>query len=61
MLLGGETGKGLFGGTLYRLAVELIECRLKEGRIVLPPTDNQEFIPLPDRSKPAGTLPRTLS
>lgn len=30
----------------------------KEGRILLPPTDNAEFIPLPeDRSKPAGTPP----
>jgi hypothetical protein len=27
----------------------------KEGRIQLPPTDNHEFVPLPeDKSKPAG-------
>jgi hypothetical protein len=27
----------------------------KQGRILLPPTDNEEFIPLPeDKSKPAG-------
>ena len=27
----------------------------KQGRILLPPSDNQEFVPLPeDKSKPAG-------
>jgi redox-sensitive bicupin YhaK (pirin superfamily) len=31
----------------------------KQGRIILPPNDNQEFIPLPeDKSKPAGSAPR---
>jgi redox-sensitive bicupin YhaK (pirin superfamily) len=31
----------------------------KQGRIILPPNDNKEFIPLPDdNSKPAGTAPR---
>lgn len=31
----------------------------KQGRIILPPNDNQEFIPLPDdKSKPAGSSPR---
>jgi redox-sensitive bicupin YhaK (pirin superfamily) len=30
----------------------------KQGRILLPPTDNKEFIPLPaDHSKPAGGPP----
>ena len=30
----------------------------KQGRILLPPTDNQEFVPLPEeRSKPAGGPP----
>lgn len=30
----------------------------KQGRILLPPTDNKEFVPLPkDRSKPAGGPP----
>jgi redox-sensitive bicupin YhaK (pirin superfamily) len=30
----------------------------KEGRILLPPTDNQEFVPLPeDKTKPAGGDP----
>lgn len=31
----------------------------KQGRIVLPPNDNQEFIPLPnDKSRPAGSAPK---
>lgn len=31
----------------------------KQGRIILPPNDNHEFIPLPeDRSRPAGSTPR---
>jgi redox-sensitive bicupin YhaK (pirin superfamily) len=31
----------------------------KQGRIILPPADNREFIPLPeDRSRPAGSAPR---
>lgn len=31
----------------------------KQGRIILPPNDNHEFIPLPeDRSRPAGSAPR---
>ncbi len=31
----------------------------KQGRIVLPPNDNHEFVPLPeDKSKPAGSSPR---
>lgn len=31
----------------------------KQGRIILLPNDNHEFIPLPDdNSKPAGTAPR---
>jgi hypothetical protein len=30
----------------------------KQGRIILPPNDNKEFIPLPeDKSKPASTPP----
>ena len=34
----------------------------KQGRIILPPNDNQEFIPLPeDKSKPAGPAPELLS
>jgi len=31
----------------------------KQGRIILPPNDNKEFIPLPDdKSKPAGASPK---
>ena len=31
----------------------------KQGRIILPPNDNEQFIPLPDdKSKPAGSSPR---
>ena len=31
----------------------------KQGRIILPPNDNKEFVPLPDdKSKPAGSIPR---
>lgn len=31
----------------------------KQGRIILPPNDNAEFIPLPeDKSRPAGSTPR---
>ena len=38
--------------------IEQAKADWKEGRIILPPTDNHEFIPLPaDKSKPAGTGP----
>lgn len=38
--------------------IEQAKADWKEGRIVLPPTDNLEFIPLPDdKSKPAGGPP----
>lgn len=38
--------------------IEQAKVDWKEGRIILPPNDNQEFIPLPnDRSKPAGGPP----
>jgi redox-sensitive bicupin YhaK (pirin superfamily) len=31
----------------------------KQGRIILPPNDNQEFVPLPeDKSRPAGSPPK---
>ena len=34
----------------------------KQGRIILPPNDDKEFIPLPeDKSKPAGPPPEVLS
>lgn len=38
--------------------IEQAKADWKEGRILLPPNDNHEFIPLPeDRSKPAGMPP----
>jgi redox-sensitive bicupin YhaK (pirin superfamily) len=38
--------------------IEQAKADWKEGRILLPPTDNLEFIPLPvDKSKPAGGPP----
>lgn len=38
--------------------IEQAKADWKEGRIVLPPTDNEEFVPLPnDKSKPAGGAP----
>ena len=38
--------------------IEQAKADWKEGRILLPPSDNLEFIPLPeDRSKPAGSPP----
>jgi redox-sensitive bicupin YhaK (pirin superfamily) len=36
--------------------IEQAKADWKEGRIILPPSDNQEFIPLPeDKSQPAGS------
>ena len=38
--------------------IEQAKADWKEGRIILPPNDNKEFIPLPeDKSKPAGGPP----
>ena len=38
--------------------IEQAKADWKEGRILLPPTDNHEFVPLPeDKSKPAGSAP----
>jgi len=38
-----------------RERIEQAKADWKEGRIILPPNDNKEFIPLPeDKSKPAG-------
>jgi hypothetical protein len=38
--------------------IEQAKADWKEGRILLPPSDNTEFIPLPeDRSRPAGMPP----
>jgi redox-sensitive bicupin YhaK (pirin superfamily) len=62
MLLGGEPlGQRFIWWNFVSSRKERIEqakADWKEGRILLPPNDNQEFIPLPeDRSKPAGTPP----
>jgi len=62
MLLGGEPlGERFIWWNFVSSRKERIEqakADWKEGRIILPPTDNHEFIPLPaDKSKPAGTGP----
>lgn len=62
MLLGGEPlGERFIWWNFVSSRKERIEqakADWKEGRIVLPPNDNEEFIPLPqDRSKPAGGPP----
>ncbi|MDB5245847.1 MAG: pirin [Segetibacter sp.] len=62
MLLGGEPlGQRYIWWNFVSSRKERIEqakADWKEGRIVLPPTDNHEFIPLPeDPSKPAGGPP----
>jgi redox-sensitive bicupin YhaK (pirin superfamily) len=42
--------------------IEQAKADWKEGRIILPPNDNKEFVPLPeDRSRPAGPSPQALS
>lgn len=62
MLLGGEPlGQRFIWWNFVSSRRERIEQAKedwKQGRILLPPNDNREFIPLPeDRSKPAGTPP----
>jgi redox-sensitive bicupin YhaK (pirin superfamily) len=62
MLLGGEPlGERFIWWNFVSSRKERIEqakADWKEGRILLPPNDNHEFIPLPnDRSKPAGSAP----
>jgi len=62
MLLGGEPlGERFIWWNFVssrRERIEQAKADWKEGRILLPPSDNQEFIPLPeDRSKPAGAPP----
>lgn len=62
MLLGGEPlGERFIWWNFVSSRKERIEqakSDWKEGRIILPPTDNHEFIPLPaDKSKPAGSGP----
>ena len=63
MMLGGEPlGERFIWWNFVSSRPERIEQAKedwKQGRIILPPTDNHEFIPLPDdRSRPAGTAPR---
>lgn len=62
MLLGGEPlGERFIWWNFVSSRKERIEQAKedwKQGRIVLPPNDNHEFIPLPqDKSKPAGGPP----
>ena len=62
MLLGGEhVGDRYIWWNFVSSRKERIEqakADWKEGRIQLPPTDNLEFIPLPDdKTKPAGGPP----
>ena len=63
MLLGGEPlGERFIWWNFVSSRKERIEQAKedwKQGRIILPPNDNHEFIPLPDdNSRPAGTAPR---
>ena len=62
MLLGGEPlGERFIWWNFVSSRKERIEQAKedwKQGRIILPPNDNKEFIPLPDdNSKPAGSAP----
>jgi hypothetical protein len=67
MLLGGEPlGERFIWWNFVSSRKERIEqakADWKEGRIILPPNDNREFVPLPnDRSRPAGVpQPEPLS
>ena len=63
MLLGGEPlGERFIWWNFVSSRKERIEQAKedwKQGRIILPPNDNKEFIPLPnEKSKPAGGSPR---
>jgi redox-sensitive bicupin YhaK (pirin superfamily) len=63
MILGGEPlGERFIWWNFVSSRKERIEQAKedwKQGRIILPPNDNKEFIPLPDdKSKPAGNSPR---
>jgi len=65
MMLGGEpVGERFIWWNFVSSRKERIEQAKedwKQGRIVLPPTDNHEFVPLPeDKSKPAGSPPPQL-
>lgn len=63
MLLGGEPiGERFIWWNFVSSRKERIEQAKedwKQGRIILPPNDNKEFIPLPEEKlKQAGNLPR---
>jgi redox-sensitive bicupin YhaK (pirin superfamily) len=63
MMLGGEPlGERFIWWNFVSSRKERIEQAKedwKQGRIILPPNDNHEFIPLPDdKSKPAGSPPK---
>jgi len=63
MLLGGEPlGERFIWWNFVSSRKERIEQAKedwKQGRIILPPNDNKEFIPLPeDKSKLAGMPPK---
>jgi redox-sensitive bicupin YhaK (pirin superfamily) len=63
MLLGGEPlGERFIWWNFVSSRKERIDQAKedwKQGRIILPPNDNQEFIPLPeDKSRPAGGAPK---
>ena len=62
MLLGGEPlGERFIWWNFVSSRKERIEqakADWKEGRIILPPSDNHEFVPLPeDKSRPSGNPP----
>jgi redox-sensitive bicupin YhaK (pirin superfamily) len=67
MLLGGEPlGERFIWWNFVssrRERIEQAKADWKEGRIVLPPNDNHEFVPLPeDKSRPSGSpAPQALS
>ena len=63
MLLGGEPLSERFIWWNFvssrKERIEQAKEDWKQGRIILPPTDNKEFIPLPeDKSRPAGDPPK---
>ena len=63
MMLGGEPLGDRFIWWNFvssrRERIEQAKEDWKQGRIILPPNDNKEFIPLPDdKSKPAGSPPK---
>ena len=66
MLLGGEpVGERFIWWNFVssrRERIDQAKSDWKEGRIILPPSDNHEFVPLPeDKSRPAGPPPELLS